>query len=174
MARGSCLEAMGCRLRQAREARGLAAAALADRLRIGVEQLEALESADRQRLPEPVFVIAQARRIAEALQLDITEELLALRASGELQPRSGPVSGDSARAGPVGRAVASPGPGVPPTEMHTHWLRPAGVRLLAVGGVLLLALLAVWGAWRQRGGGSLPDGLPPPAPIAAPAGRPGA
>ncbi|MBM5806109.1 MAG: DUF4115 domain-containing protein [Cyanobacteria bacterium M_surface_10_m2_179] len=65
------LERLGSTLQQAREARGLDVASLAKQLRMGEEQLLALESGDRARLPELVFVIAQARRVATALSCDI-------------------------------------------------------------------------------------------------------
>lgn len=117
------LSALGQRLRQAREARGLSAEDLADRLRLGVEQLEALESADRERLPEPVFVIAQARRVATALQLDISAELEALRASGELQPRERPGVlrlPRPVRAAPAPAAAPADAAAAPPTAPVTH------------------------------------------------------
>ena len=63
------LRDLGQLLRQSRESQGLQAETVADRLRIGVEQLQALETAELDRLPEPVFVIAQARRVAGALDL---------------------------------------------------------------------------------------------------------
>jgi cytoskeleton protein RodZ len=117
------LSALGQRLRQAREARGLSALDLADRLRLGVEQLEALESADRERLPEPVFVIAQVRRVATALQLDISAELEALRASGELQPRQRPGVLRLPRpvqAAPASAAAPADAVAAPPTAPATH------------------------------------------------------
>lgn len=75
------LEALSQLLRDSRQAQGLSLAALAQRLYMGLEQLEALEQGDRHRIPEPVFVIAQARRIADALGLDISAQIEALRAS---------------------------------------------------------------------------------------------
>jgi cytoskeletal protein RodZ len=74
------LRALGAELRQARKARGLSLAALAERLRLGQEQLQALEEGDTRRLPELVFVIAQLRRVAGALQLDLGDQLAQLRA----------------------------------------------------------------------------------------------
>lgn len=73
------LRALGAELRQAREIRGLSLAALAERLRLGQEQLQALEEGDTRRLPELVFVIAQLRRVAGALQLDLGDQLAQLR-----------------------------------------------------------------------------------------------
>jgi len=168
---GGQLVALGRRLRQAREAQGLQATVLADRLRIGVEQLEALEAADRQRLPEPVFVIAQARRVAGALQLDISPELQALRSSGELQtlPRphgSRPVGGVPVSTAPAG--ASDPG------LVDPGWKRPGQRRLLAAGGALLL-FGALWAGWRLRSPVVAADPPQPqagsaPAPVTPPAG----
>lgn len=54
---------------------------LAQRLHMGVEQLKALERGDPQQLPEPVYVIAQARRVADALGVEISAQIEALRSS---------------------------------------------------------------------------------------------
>lgn len=75
------LEALARVLISGREAHGLSVIALAQRLHMGVEQLKALESADQQHLPEPVFVIAQARRVADALGVEISAQIDALRGS---------------------------------------------------------------------------------------------
>ena len=88
--RNSTLKDLGLLLRQARETQGIEPEALADRLRIGVEQLQALETADTGRLPEAVFVIAQARRVAAALKLDVEPQLATLRAIGDGGPAARP------------------------------------------------------------------------------------
>lgn len=158
-----CLTALGQRLRQARQDQALPAGVLADRLRIGVEQLEALESADRERLPEAVFVIAQARRVAGALQLDITAELQALRASGELGPRPRPGTLRLPRAGPVTPGAATSSAAAPAgTRAPQRW--PALMPNLLAAVALLLALAGFWGLWRLRG--SAPGGRPPMPPRA--------
>ncbi|MEI8251229.1 MAG: RodZ domain-containing protein [Synechococcus sp. ELA057] len=137
------LEELGQLLRRSRESQGLTAETVADRLRIGVEQLQALETADQERLPEAVFVIAQARRVAGALKLDIEPQLAALRAN----PNGGP-----ARARTPVNAAALP----PPERRANASARPRGLlSLLAV----LLAAAAGWGLWRQFG---------PTAPAAGP------
>lgn len=73
------LEALGRSLREAREAKGLSVEALAGRLNMGFEQLQALEEGNRERLREPVFVIAQARRVAGALGVTVDAPIEALR-----------------------------------------------------------------------------------------------
>ncbi|MFM7313884.1 MAG: helix-turn-helix domain-containing protein [Cyanobium sp.] len=149
------LNALGSRLRRAREASQLEASLLAERLRIGVEQLDALESGDRDRLPEPVFVIAQARRVAGALKIDISEELRALRAT------DGP--------GSRGAAGASQGPGA---GAPIPWRLP----LMAAGVVLVAA--AMWGGWTLatsvltgRSTQNNPPLVPPGRPISPPEPR---
>ncbi len=57
-------------LRRARESQGMSCDQLAHVLNMGTEQLEALESGDCERLPEPVFITAMTRRVASKLHLD--------------------------------------------------------------------------------------------------------
>jgi cytoskeletal protein RodZ len=83
----SALRCLGKTLRQGREVQGLELAVLAARLNMGVEQLQALEEADACRLPEPVFVIAQARRIASSLAINIDGPLQTLRDNGQFQAK---------------------------------------------------------------------------------------
>ena len=78
----SVLERLGTALRDARIGRGLERADLAARLNMGDEQLRALENAELDRLPEPVFVIAQSRRVADALGLDISLLIAPLKQTG--------------------------------------------------------------------------------------------
>ena len=74
----SPLQKVGEFLREARKARSLSIEDLSSSLRIGEEQLIALEEGDEKSLPEKVFIRAMVRRIAEKLNLDtgfILEEL---------------------------------------------------------------------------------------------------
>ena len=74
----SPLQKVGEFLREARQARSLSIEDLSSSLRIGKEQLIALEEGDEKSLPEKVFIRAMVRRIAEKLNLDtsfIFEEL---------------------------------------------------------------------------------------------------
>ena len=74
----SPLQKVGEFLREARQARSLSIEDLSSSLRIGKEQLIALEEGDEKSLPEKVFIRAMVRRIAEKLNLDtgfILEEL---------------------------------------------------------------------------------------------------
>ena len=74
----SPLQKVGDFLREARQGRNLSVEDLSSSLRIGQEQLIALEEGDENSLPERVFIRAMVRRIAEKLNLDtsfILEEL---------------------------------------------------------------------------------------------------
>ena len=75
------LEQLGKALRDARQQKGLSLSDLADRLHIGINQLHALETGDRSKLREPVFVVAQAKRVAGTLGVDIHQQLEDLRGS---------------------------------------------------------------------------------------------
>ena len=66
----SPLQKVGEFLREARQGRNLSVEDLSSSLRIGKEQLVALEEGDEQSLPEKVFIRAMVRRIAEKLNLD--------------------------------------------------------------------------------------------------------
>ena len=64
------LKTVGEFLREARQGRNLSLEDLSSSIRIGKEQLIALESGDENALPEKVFIRAMVRRIAEKLSLD--------------------------------------------------------------------------------------------------------
>ena len=64
------LKSVGEFLREARQGRNLSLEDLSSSIRIGKEQLIALESGDENALPEKVFIRAMVRRIAEKLSLD--------------------------------------------------------------------------------------------------------
>ena len=66
----STLKEIGDQLRQARTDLGLSCDQLAQSLKMGSEQLKALENGDLEKLPEPVFIKAMTRRVASKLGLD--------------------------------------------------------------------------------------------------------
>jgi hypothetical protein len=160
----SALERLGLTLREARLARGIECRSLATQLRMGPEQLEALEAGDPSRLPEMVFVIAQARRVAEALGVDVNLLIAPLKQSaGALKPAPAPLTA----------ATYTPKTSTPRTSQEQG--RRVSV-LPVVGWVALLAGLAAAGGWgwqqlRQAGGKSM-AGVPlvsiQPAPKPAP------
>ena len=138
------LMALAAAIVQARLAAGLGVAELAKRLNMGVEQLEALESGDLDRLPEQVFVVAQARRIAQNLGVTIDGEIQALRQSGSLNTRPielqnlkpkaepeehrGPAANQAPRSGGVVPVLAS----------------------LALAGGVAAGSVALWQQWQGR------------------------
>ena len=134
----AALQALGQALRQGREGQGLAIAELAQRLNMGQEQLQALEDGDADRLPEPVFVIAQARRVANTLDINVDAPLQTLRESGGFQPRPVKV----AELAPRGEA---PGAGRPsPVQAVGRLALAAGlVAALGAGGT------AGWQQWQR-------------------------
>ena len=65
------LQEIGRFIREAREEKGFSIEDLAGSLRIGQEQLVALENGEEDLLPEKVFIKAMIRRVSERLQLDL-------------------------------------------------------------------------------------------------------
>ena len=87
----SSLRTVGEFLREARQGRNLSVEDLSSSLRIGKEQLIALESGDESALPEKVFIRAMVRRIAEKLNLDTSFILEELNEKKENEPKPSPV-----------------------------------------------------------------------------------
>lgn len=148
------LQRLGQRLAEAREAVGLTQQEQAERLRMGTEQLRALEQGVREELPEPVFVIAQARRVAASLGVDIDADIAALRSNAAFQakqpappPRhraSGASGPDSSTGTAATTTTQAPdrGPAASPEQRR----RPRPLVLLSA----LLLALAGGGFWMQR------------------------
>ena len=87
----SALQNVGEFLREARQGRNLSVEDLSSSLRIGKEQLIALESGDESALPEKVFIRAMVRRIAEKLNLDTSFILEELNEKKDNEPKPNPV-----------------------------------------------------------------------------------
>ena len=87
----SPLREVGEFLREARQGRNLSVEDLSSSLRIGKEQLIALESGDESALPEKVFIRAMVRRIAEKLNLDTSFILEELNEKKNNEPKPSPV-----------------------------------------------------------------------------------
>ncbi len=164
----SPLNRLGTFLREERERRGISSATLATQLHMGEEQLQALEAGDGPRLPELVFVIAQARRVADALGVDVNPLVAPIKQQSQiLKPAPSPLSSSK----PAGRSQ-------PRARLTAQNYTQGGVRQ-AVGGSSLrwfgsLALVAgviAAGAWGwQRGPQLAKQLLPKPAAqLAAPA-----
>jgi cytoskeletal protein RodZ len=140
------LQALGAELRRAREARNLSQQALAERLRLGQEQLRALEDGDTRRLPELVFVIAQLRRVAGALELDLDDKLAELRGrptAAAPTPSSAPAALRTSR--PLPLPATSLTPASPASREGGQATRPPSARppLWLVGALLALPALAL-------------------------------
>ena len=87
----SPLKKVGEFIREARQGRNLSIEDLSSSLRIGKEQLIALEEGDEKSLPEKVFIRAMVRRIAEKLSLDTSFILEELSEKKNNEPKPNPV-----------------------------------------------------------------------------------
>ena len=87
----SPLQKVGEFLGEARQGRNLSVKDLASSLRIGKEQLIALEEGDEKSLPEKVFIRAMVRRIAEKLNLDTSFILEELNEKKNNEPKPSPL-----------------------------------------------------------------------------------
>ena len=124
---------VGQQLSERRLAKGLSQEQLADRMHLGIEQLAALESGDRDKLPEPVFIKAMVRRLSNHLELDADALVASL---GTLS--DGAVSNErgSQQKGPISPPLQPPSR----PEKGAIWLW-----LVLIGATALGAL-----AWVQR------------------------
>ena len=84
------LKTVGDFLKEARQGRNLSLEDLSSSLRIGKEQLIALESGEENALPEKVFIRAMVRRIAEKLNLDSSFILELLNEKKKNEPKTPP------------------------------------------------------------------------------------
>lgn len=157
------LERLGTALREARVQRGIERAALASKLCMGEEQLTALETGDQSKLPEPVFVIAQSRRVADALGLDISLLIAPLKsptASATNRPGAEALSRLPGRPSSAGRATSR--------TRTVHRLpgarRSGGSALRWLGGSALVAGLVAAGVWAWPAVQRLPLNTFAPAP----------
>ncbi|MBD2548898.1 helix-turn-helix domain-containing protein [Microcystis elabens FACHB-917] len=150
---------LGERLATARRDQGLSLEDLAGRLRLGSEQLMALENGDHRHLPEAVFVVAQAKRVAGALGIDVSEQISDLHNSRLMGLGRMPV------ARPLPRKVRTPPAparrGAPP-----RWLWAA---LLLLGGAA-----AAVGVLKDRVPSTPTAGIPAPVTASGQAVEPAA
>jgi cytoskeleton protein RodZ len=181
------LQKLGSTLAAARRLHGIEVEQLAERLRIGSSQLRALETGDHDHLPEGVFVVALARRVASALDVNIDEAVQALRGSRlMLRPQPRP----SLPPAPPRRSKPSPSGPLPPrressgsgqfnrsTQGPAPWLWGLPLGLGALG----LAAAFGFNAWQHQSRANLPgsaaahgDRLAAAPPRALPPSRPGA
>jgi cytoskeleton protein RodZ len=165
------LQRLGLRLAQARQAQGISLDDQAERLHMGTEQLRALEEGNRAELPEAVFVVAQARRVAASLGLNIDEDIAALRGNQAFQARP-PQRQLHLQPKPVTPGFPSPRP----TEQAdpTPSRQPLR-RLIGLGAALVAAAGLVWAVQHNlSGSGEAPQPLSPgPAQTSSPKAVPG-
>ena len=81
------LQKVGEFLKEARQGRNISIEDLSSSLRIGKEQLIALEEGKEESLPEKVFIKAMVRRIAEKLNLDTNFILKELNEKKKNEPK---------------------------------------------------------------------------------------
>lgn len=148
------LQRLGQRLAQARLAQGISLDDQAERLHMGAEQLRALEQGNREELPEAVFVVAQARRVAASLGLNIDEDISALKGNQAFQART-------PQRHPPTRPVhqASPGQRVAVLADQSPERQPPR-HLLGLGAALVAIVGLAWGLQHSLNG----NGQPPQAP----------
>ena len=150
------LQKLGSTLAAARHQRGIDLELLAERLRIGASQLKALETGDHTHLPEGVFVIALARRVASSLDLNIDEAVQALRGSRLMvraQPRPSlppapPRRNKPSATGPLPprREMSAPGQFNSSSQGPAPWLWGLPLVLGALG----LAAVFGFNAWQHH------------------------
>ena len=140
----SDLSSVGALIRGQRETVGLTQEQLSSTLNMGLEQLQALEEGQADKLPEPVFVKAMVRRLANHLRMD-ADALVA-----QLGPTPPATSG--------GRSIFAK---AAPSMIAPRSKRGRGPTLLLLPSALLLTGtgVALW----QVGLGS--DNGPAPQPI---------
>ncbi len=132
-------EGFGAALKRAREAQGISIGDMAARSRLSVQQVRALENETLDELPEPVYVRAFIRGVAQVLGLD-----------------SEPLVADySARYGAASVGV------IPDHDPNTETVvsasgSRAGVKAAAIAAVVMLACAGGWYVWSNMGTSSEP------------------
>ena len=140
------LQRLGEQLAQAREGAGLSLEGLAKTLRVEPRLLRALEQGDHQKLPEGVFIVALARRIAGSLHINVDDAIDKVRQSRlmDYRPPGRSVVSLEGRPSQVGRpSQAAPvAPRRRPTAQGSSmpWRWPLAA-LIAAGGAVALWLL---------------------------------
>lgn len=123
------LVSLGRVLKEERERQGITCQAFADSLRMGKEQLDALENGDRDNLPEPVFICEMLRRVAQKLGLDPGPLVQ------QFQAQLRETKGAPAKRGSYERSGTADAPqGQQDDAQMGRWIRNAAIPLLLVGG----------------------------------------
>lgn len=138
------LVSLGRALAEARETQGIPLAVLAEQNYLSADRLDALESGDHTRLPERIYLIAQARRVATSLGLDadqLTEPLLDIHLPG-VKRTAAPTSAPVARVSLAAPAMAPRDPNSANQLQPTQKSRRVGMTWLLAGGAGVVALVA--------------------------------
>ncbi len=129
-------ESVGELLRAARESAGFSVGEIANRLRMGVKQVDAIERADYSVLPQGIFLRGFIRNYAKVVGINIDDALATLE-----------------RTHADGLAVAATKVVAPtaatPLRMHsrTEIFSTPKARIFIVAGVILLLAAAIWYWW---------------------------
>jgi cytoskeletal protein RodZ len=124
---------VGQQLSERRLAKGLSQEQLAARMHLGIEQLAALESGDRDKLPEPVFIQAMVRRLSNHLELDADAIVASLGSLSESARGKEPIT-------PAKSPIALPLKSPSRPEPGTIWIWLVLIAAAALGAL----------AWIQR------------------------
>jgi transcriptional regulator with XRE-family HTH domain len=160
---------LGEQLMRAREGAGLSLDALAARLRVEPRLLQALEQGDHRKLPEGVFIVALARRIAGTLNANVEEGITNVRQSRLMEHRPTGTSKPSGDASPDLAPRLTEPTRKPPRQTPSLSGRPP----IPLWGWALAALLTALGAtaaWLllapspSRRPSASPEPEPTPAP----------
>lgn len=131
------LPAVGARLLAAREKAGLSQAEAGAALKLGVRQIEALESGQWQKLPGPTFIRGFVRNYARLLGIDSASLMAQL--DDQLTVR------DPVLALPEGTHVAMPEKN--PVRRNDKWIVVSALLLLLLAGGLYLFATVRWSDW---------------------------
>lgn len=129
------LASLGRVLREERERQGMTSQAFAESLHMGKEQLVALENGDRGNLPEPVFICAMLRRVAQKLGLDPVP--LVQQFQSQLRETNGAPAKRESR---ERSSFANAAPGKQDTPPMGRWIRNAAIPLLLIGVAVVSAI----------------------------------
>lgn len=157
---------LGEQLGQARERAGLSLEALARRLKVEPRLLQALEGGDHRQLPEGVFIVALARRIAGSLDANVEDAITNVRQS-RLMDHKPPGTSPPSDEPPLSRRPQAPIPGPQtlrrpsPAGPSVPWRWPLAALLVASGAGAAWLLL-------QQPPGRAPSSPASPTPSSAP------
>ncbi|MEB3257167.1 MAG: RodZ domain-containing protein [Cyanobacteriota bacterium] len=160
---------LGEALMRAREGAGFSLEALAARLRVEPRLLQALEQGDHLRLPEGVFIVALARRIAGTLNANVEEGIASVRQSRLMEPRPVDRSRSSRTPDPSPRRTEPTQK--PPQQISGPSGRPVPIPLWGWALAALLTTLGATAGWllQAPSPSRRPSPSPEPEPTPSPA-----